>query len=124
MHTRLRKLTACVSSSISSVLVGLFDLVGCYLTLLTLLSTIQYFKLTERTNTLKGTLAKAGAAMSTFFLIFLLFFLVYTLVGSYMLGYRRRRSGFTPSVTHQPPPSLHTAHARAHARILPLAAQV
>lgn len=63
-----------------------FDLLTCYLTIISLLSTIQYFALTERTDMLKGTLAKVGTAMSTFILVFLLFFLVYSVIGSYLLG--------------------------------------
>lgn len=63
-----------------------FDLLTAYVTLSSLFSTIQYFELTERTNVLKGTLAKAAGKLSSFVLIFMLFFLVYSIVGAYLLG--------------------------------------
>ena len=95
------------------ILYNTFDLITAYLTICSLMSTIQYFacvaspglssftsaarfshslvrvtmgRLTERTSMLKGTLAKTMMAMSTFIPVFLIFFLCYCVSGMVLLG--------------------------------------
>ena len=67
-------------------LAGAFDLISACVTICSLMSTIQYFELTERTNMLKGTLTKTIIAMSVFVPVFLLFFCFYAFAGMLLFG--------------------------------------
>jgi len=77
---------AYVDTEYISRLYSYYDIVTAQVTLWSLFSTVQYFELTDRTQVLKGTLAKAGLELLPFSGVFLLFFGVYSLVGSYLLG--------------------------------------
>ena len=68
------------------ILYSQFDLLSAAVTIISLLSTVQYFGLFKRTNVLKETFSKTLEAMTTFIPVFMLFFGIYTLVGMYLMG--------------------------------------
>jgi hypothetical protein len=63
-----------------------YDMITSIITLLTLLSTVQYFELQPRMRVIKGTLMRFLQDIPPFGFIFLLFFCFYALVGVYLLG--------------------------------------
>ena len=63
-----------------------YDMITSIITLLTLLSTVQYFELQPRMRVIKGTLMRFLQDIPPFGFIFLLFFCIYALVGVYLLG--------------------------------------
>ncbi len=63
-----------------------YNLLKSMITLWSLLSFIQYFNLNTKLRNMRGTLARSGADLLPFMVVFLLFFLVYSMVGVYLFG--------------------------------------